>query len=203
MSEKINESINNIIEINGYNAFNEYEGQILSGTNIPSLLPFNIVINENKTSICFSSHGYRAISFNEIDDIESLCMIIKLFIQAIIESEQYLLVGARHFTETDMVFFNAEKNRIKLVYGQDDGNDYGYGDLHVVTRFICSLKSNTKDRVFLSLLENINELIKERNPMLRNMPIIIEEVERKWYCRSLTEEFMFGTKKKEYERTIN
>ena len=182
----------NYIEISADENIMDFEKQMLSGVNIPSLLPVNIVNQNQKESICFITSGYKPVSQIEIPDIESLILIIKSFVNAIIISEQYLLCGCKHFLDIDLAFYSPEDKETKLVFGRKNDDDCNYGDINVIIKYIENLKSVIiNDKVQLQILENIITILNRQNPDIRRVNLIIEEVERKWYCRNMIQKLPF------------
>lgn len=163
----------------------DYERQILMGVNIPSLLPMNIINSGERKLMCFNTYGYKSIGEWGIHDVETLCRIIKSFIHAIIRSEQYLLSGSKHFTEPDMVFLSADSMDVKLVFGNSSDTEPAYADNRVIVSFLKNLKSKTEDTVFIQIINNVLIIIEDQNPRFKRLITLIEELERKWYCRNL------------------
>lgn len=193
----------NYMEINGEDVILDYEKQMLAGVNIPSLLPVNIINNEGSDSICFITTGYKTISEFGITDIESLCKIIKSFIQALIVSEQYLLVGGKHFLDTDMVYYNADTGETKLVFGRANDINFNFGDVGVVMEYLDNLKKIINDKVQQHLIDQIILEIRKKNPEIKRIPVLVEEAERKWYCRNIIPELPFLNKSNSTEQVIS
>lgn len=195
--------MNNFIEINIEDAIQDFERQMLAEVNIPSLLPVNIINQNEKSSVCFIKTGYKPIEHTDIPDIESLCHIVKSFAKAVIVSEQYLLMGGKHFLDMDMVFYDPDKKETKLIFGKINENGYHYGDTGVVIEFIENLKIRIKNKVHLQMLEQISVSISRKNPEMKRIPVMIEEIERKWYCRNLIPEFQFIKEREKSDGLLN
>ncbi len=184
--------MNNYIEIDADDAILDFERQMLAEVNIPSLLPVNIINQNEKNSVCFITTGYKPITQTDIPDIEFLCHMVKSFVKSIIDSEKYLLMGGKHFLDTDMVYYDSDTKETKLIFGRVNENNYHYGDINAVIEFLQNLKKSIEDRVYLQILEQIIITIKVRNPDMKRITILIEEIERKWYCKNLIQEFPFS-----------
>jgi hypothetical protein len=185
--------MNNYIEINTEDVVLSYERQMLAEINIPSLLPVNVINQNGQESICYITNGYKTVSDLDIPDIETLCTIIKSFTKAIIVSEQYLLMGGKHFLETNMVFYDYDKKEIKLVFGKVCDENHCFGDIDIIIEFLSNLKHHLKEKVHIQLVNKILSMLKLKNPELKRISIIVEEMERKWYCRNLIPDFPFKT----------
>lgn len=195
--------MNNFIEINIDDAILDFEKQMLAEVNIPSLLPVNIINQNEKNSVCFITTGYKTMMQTDIPDIESLCHMVKAFVKATIASEQYLLMGGKHFLDMDMIYYDAEKKDAKLIFGKVNENDYHYGDTDVIIEFIENFKKIINNKVYLQMLEQISITISRKNPDIKRITIMIEEIERKWYCRNLISEFSFLKDREKMDDRLN
>gem|GEM_PF-6555675 len=193
--------MDNLIEINVNDSILDFERQMLAEVNIPSLLPVNIIDQGGNESICFIATGYKAVSEMNITDIEGLCNIVKSFVKAIITSEQYLLVGGKHFLEMDMVFYDPSTKTMKMVFGRIRDDKNYFGDTDVILEFIDNLKSILVDNVLLKILDQIKIIMVMKNPDIKRIPALIDEVERKWYCRNLIPEIGFSRDRGKIEKT--
>lgn len=163
----------------------DYEKEMLMGADISSLLPLNIVGTDGHNLLCFNTAGYKSISELEMANIESLCKVIKGFAKAIMISEQYLLAGNKHFIDLDMVYIDMDSKDVKLIYGKKTGGKIYFDHNKVVTDFLEKLIKQLNDKVYLQITRSINGIINSQNPGLKKLVVLIEEAERKWYCRNL------------------
>lgn len=173
------------IEVDMSEVMLDYEKEMLAGIRIPSLLPMNILQMDNKNIMCFNTSGYVPLSEIELVSIEGMCKIIKSFVKSIIISEQYLLRGGIHFINRDMVFVDIEKNEVKLVFGKYSEKNSGFADNNIIIGFLDELKASISDNVLSKIINEIITSISSKNPKLERIELMVEDIERKWYCRSL------------------
>ncbi len=92
---------------------------------------------------------------------------------------------------------------LRLVFGKVDDRDSHYGDTDVVIRFIEDLERHLNDNVLIKILKNVSVSIKLNNPDIKRIPVLVEEIERGWYCRNIIPEFPFGKIVAESKKELN